>query len=136
MRAYQRLHTFDVGQPIKPWLAKIAYRLAQERWRTNMRQKTRERTAAQILKQNRDEREPADRLIAAEQSDALWQAVYALPMAERTAVVLYYREGLSVKDIAAVMGVAPGTVKTHLFRARSQIQANLRSKGFDEGDLP
>ena len=33
VRAYQRLDTFDVTQPMKPWLVKIAYRLAQEHWR-------------------------------------------------------------------------------------------------------
>jgi DNA-directed RNA polymerase specialized sigma24 family protein len=33
------------------------------------------------------------------------------------------------------MGVASGTVKTHLVRARSQIQINLRGRQFDEGDL-
>jgi len=37
----------------------------------------------------------------------LWQAVYALPMAQRTAVVLYYREGLAVEEVAKAMGVSP-----------------------------
>ena len=42
--------------------------------------------------------------------------------------MLYYREDLTVKDVAEAMGVSPGTVKTHLFRARSQIQALLRGR--------
>jgi len=135
VRAYERLDTFDVRQPMKPWLVKIAYRLAQQRWRTQVRQTARERAAGLMLTQNRGDGMPAERLFAAERSDLLWQAVYALPVAERTAVVLYYRENLLVKDVAAVMGISPGTVKTHLFRARSQIQVNLRARGFDEGDI-
>ncbi len=89
-----------------------------------------------MLEQNGGDGSPAERLFAAERSDILWQAVYALPMAERTAVVLYYREEMSVKEVAAAMGISPGTVKTHLFRARSQIQVSLRAKGFEEGDIP
>jgi len=136
VRAYQRLDTFDVRRPMKPWLVKIAYHLAQEKRRTQVRQAARERAAAIEREQNDAVERPGQSLIAAERSDLLWQAVYALPMAERTAVLLYYRESLSVKEVAAVMGISPGTVKTHLFRARSQVQLNLRAKGIDEGDIP
>ena len=65
----------------------------------------------------------------------LWQAVQALPLAQRTAVVLYYRENMAVSDVARAMDVSPGSVKTHLFRARAQIQRELLVLGFDEGDL-
>jgi RNA polymerase sigma-70 factor, ECF subfamily len=135
VRAYERLHTFDVRQPMKPWLVKIAYRLAQQRWRTQERQSARQEAAATMRKQRGDDPGPADRLLVDEQSQLLWQAVCELSMAQRTAVVLYYRENLTVSDVAAAMGVSPGTVKTHLFRARAQIQANLQAKGFDQGDL-
>jgi RNA polymerase sigma-70 factor (ECF subfamily) len=135
VRAFRRVDTFDVRYPMKPWLVKIAYRLANETWRTDARRAAREKATAIAREQNRADELPAESLLKAERSELLWQAVYALPMAERTAVVLYYREGMPVNDVAAVMGVSPGTVKTHLFRARSQIQVNLKAKGFDEGDL-
>jgi DNA-directed RNA polymerase specialized sigma24 family protein len=48
---------------------------------------------------------------------------------------LSLRENLSVKEVAGALGVSPGTVKTHLFRARSQIQTSLRGQDFDEGDI-
>jgi len=136
VRAFRRLDSFDERNPMKPWLVKIAYRLAQEQWRSSTRQKERERTAGALREGIRDDRAPGAEVFAAEQSDLLWQAVQALPMAERTAVVLYYRENLSVKEVAAAMGVSTGTVKTHLFRARSQIRVNLQRVGFDEGDIP
>jgi RNA polymerase sigma factor (sigma-70 family) len=136
VRAYQRLDAFDVRQPMKPWLVTIAYRLARQRWRTQRRE-AEHRQAAATLRQARarDDPGPTGRLLADEQSETLWQVVYELPMAQRTAVVLYYREGLTVNEVARAMGVSPGTVKTHLFRARAQIQVGLRAKGYDEGDL-
>ena len=137
VRAYERLELFDVRQPMKPWLYKIAYRLAQEQRRAQTRETARQHVAATMHDQDQDrvERGPAERLFADERSAMLWQAVSELPMAQRTAVVLYYRENLKVQEVASALGVSTGTVKTHLFRARSQIQASLRGKEFDGGDL-
>jgi RNA polymerase sigma-70 factor (ECF subfamily) len=136
VRAFERLDTFDVRRPMKPWLARIAYRLAQERGRARRRDRARREAAAGLLHQNGCTSRPIDSLLVDEQSTMLWQAVHGLPMAERTAIVLYYREGLTVSEAASAMGVSPGTVKTHLFRARAKIQADLRAKGFDEGGVP
>jgi RNA polymerase sigma-70 factor, ECF subfamily len=48
-----------------------------------------------------------------------------LPARERTAVVLHYRDGLPVRDIAAALGVTDGTIKTMLFRARHRMRERL-----------
>jgi RNA polymerase sigma-70 factor, ECF subfamily len=135
VQAYERLGLFDLRQPMKPWLYKIAYRLAQQQWRAQSREAAHLKAAATISAENRSESGPAEKLFADEQAELLWHAVSELPMAQRTAVVLYYREHLPVNDVAKTMGVTPGTVKTHLTRARSQIQINLRRKKFDGSDL-
>jgi RNA polymerase sigma-70 factor (ECF subfamily) len=135
VRAYERLDLFDVRQPMKPWLCKIAYRLAQQRWRGQGREAARQEAAAPMLAQDRGDPGPAEKLLADERSEILWQAVSELPMAQRTAVVLYYRENLTVNEVAQAIGVSPGTVKTHLVRARSRIHEFLRGRQFDEGDI-
>ncbi len=48
----------------------------------------------------------------------------------REAVVLRYREELPVDEIAAVMGIPVGTVKTYLFRARKELAAVLSAGGW------
>ena len=48
---------------------------------------------------------------------------------ERTAVVLYYRDQLPVRDIARALGVTTGTIKTLLFRARRHLRQRLQSTG-------
>jgi RNA polymerase sigma factor (sigma-70 family) len=135
VRAYERLDLFDVSQPMKPWLYKIAYRLAQQRRRAQSRETAHQQSAATMRGQNRSDPGPAERLVADERSEMLWEAVSELPMAQRTAVVLYYRENLTVNEVAKAVGVSPGTIKTHLFRARSQIQVSLRGREFDKSDL-
>ena len=137
VRAYERLDLFDERQPIKPWLYKIAYRLAQQRWRAHAREAAHLKVAATLPSHTRAEPGPGERLFADEQAEMLWQAVSQLPMAQRSAVVLYYREHLSVNEVAKTMGVTPGTVVQAPpgSAPRSQIRVNLRGWEFDEGDL-
>jgi RNA polymerase sigma-70 factor (ECF subfamily) len=58
-------------------------------------------------------------------ADRFWRAVDALPKQQRAVVVLHYLEDRSVRDIAAVLDLAEGTVKAHLSRARAALAARL-----------
>lgn len=40
-------------------------------------------------------------------------------------MILHYRQGLSVAEIAAALGVTAGTIKTQLFRARRNLRMKL-----------
>ena len=64
-------------------------------------------------------------LIVGEDDRALWRSVSALPPGERTAVILHYRQDMSVAEIAAALGVTAGTVKAQLFRARQKLRSTL-----------
>jgi RNA polymerase sigma-70 factor (ECF subfamily) len=56
---------------------------------------------------------------AAEPPDAgFWAAVRALPERQAQVVALHYLEDRSVADIAAVLNISDGAVKTHLHRGR------------------
>lgn len=68
----------------------------------------------------------ADRARRAE----LWEAVSRLPAALRTAVHLYYAEGYSTEEIAAMTDCPPATVRTRLRRARMKLKDLLG--GFDD----
>jgi RNA polymerase sigma-70 factor (sigma-E family) len=56
---------------------------------------------------------------------ALAEALRALPQRQRDAVVLRYLVDLSEADVAATLGVAPGTVKSHLHRAVEHLRRVL-----------
>jgi RNA polymerase sigma-70 factor (ECF subfamily) len=55
----------------------------------------------------------------------LWGAVRMLSLRQQQAVVLRYRLDLTVEDAAAAMGCDPGTVRTHLARAREALRARM-----------
>jgi RNA polymerase sigma-70 factor (ECF subfamily) len=66
----------------------------------------------------RPERVTLDR----EQARRLWQAVDQLPEAHRLVVVLRYQEELSYEEIAQVLGIRLGTVKSRLYHAHKKLQ--------------
>ena len=55
----------------------------------------------------------------------LWAACRALPEAQRTAVVLRYYEQLEYDEIAALTGVAEGTVRSRVSRGLAVLRAGL-----------
>jgi RNA polymerase sigma-70 factor (ECF subfamily) len=65
---------------------------------------------------------------------AFWAAVGRLPVRQRHVVALHYLEDRSVRDIAAVLEIAEGTVKAHLHAAR-QTLAQLLGAELDPEDI-
>lgn len=63
---------------------------------------------------------------------ALQEAIGRLRPEYREVVVLRYREDLPVQEIAEIMNLPAGTVKTHLFRARKELAAILGPQGWGE----
>jgi RNA polymerase sigma factor (sigma-70 family) len=55
----------------------------------------------------------------------IWSAVRSLPKRQQQVIALYYLEDYSVGDVAAVLGIAEGTVKTHLHQARNALREQL-----------
>jgi RNA polymerase sigma-70 factor, ECF subfamily len=96
------------------WVRRVAWNLATSRWR-------RVRTALAFARRQREEAVPGpgpDRV-------ALVAALARLPERQRRAIVLRYLADLPVSVIAEELGVAEGTVKSWLHRARTTLAEQL-----------
>jgi RNA polymerase sigma-70 factor (ECF subfamily) len=122
VRAFKNLHRYDDTRPFYPWLAAIAVRLAHNWLRQHGRTLRREGTPIDNAPAPTEPAAALSALIAHERSHRVWAMVASLPARERVAVILHYRDGLPVRDIAATLGVTDGTIKTMLFRARRQMR--------------
>lgn len=71
------------------------------------------------------EPDPEDAAVRAELGARLWDALGIMPDAERHAIVLAYRDGLTQSEIAERLGWPIGTVKTRTRRALARLRVSL-----------
>jgi RNA polymerase sigma-70 factor (ECF subfamily) len=55
----------------------------------------------------------------------VWSAVRTLPRRQQQVVALHYLEGYTLRDIAATLSIAEGTVKAHLHQGRNALKQQL-----------
>lgn len=114
LKAYRHIATFRGEGRFVSWLLRIAY---QEFVSSRRR----------ALEPLAEEASPVDagagdRLVA---SLSLEQAMTALRVEEQAALTLHYHEQLTHPEIAAVMAVPVGTVKSLILRGREKLRARL-----------
>jgi len=134
LRVFRTIHRFRGQSSLRTWIYRIAVNQARNRHRFWRRR-------------HRNDQVSLDAHIAAhgdfpstlglrpdrvfEQKELgvrLQRALDRLPFEQRTAIVLREIDGLSYEDIAFSLGVAIGTVKSRLTRARQALRADLRSE--------
>ena len=113
VRAWERLPSFRGQSSLATWLHRLAVNVVLEKWRSNKREALRMIDDADGL--------ALDARPAQHDPDVLMDvetAVTRLPAGARTVFVLHDIEGYSHDEIASMTGIAAGTSRTQLFRAR------------------
>ncbi len=122
VRALRAIDSYDPGRPFAPWLYQIARNVA------------RNRIAAEAVRRTESLpiRDPAatdpqpDRLAEhAEVRARLEQTLAVLPEQRRTAFRLVDVEGMGAAEAGRIMGISPGTVRSHVHHARSHLRSAL-----------
>jgi RNA polymerase sigma factor (sigma-70 family) len=68
--------------------------------------------------------------------DVVWPLVRDLPTRQRAVLVLRYYEGLSEAEIADLLGVSRGTVKSHAARALAMLRKRIAADDAELGVAP
>jgi len=123
VRAYRRYPLLREPARFRAWIVRIAFRLALDHARAASRRARRELAAA----------DPAtsaptveDLAASRELEQRILRAVDALPKKLRIAVVLAAIEGHAVSDVARLLRLPEGTVKSRLFQARKILAEKLQ----------
>lgn len=132
LRVFRTIHRFRGQSSLKTWIYRIAVNQARNRHRFWRRRHRADQVSldAHIATHGEFAGVPdsrPDRVLAQKElAGRLQHALDALPFDQRTAIVLREIDGLSYEEIAYSLGVAIGTVKSRLTRARLALRAELR----------
>ncbi len=74
---------------------------------------------------NLDEPSAVEKFQEKEHAEIVWEAVASLPKLWSIAVLLFYREGKSIAEVAKIMRTRENTVKTYLYRSREKLRNKL-----------
>jgi RNA polymerase sigma-70 factor (ECF subfamily) len=124
-------HRFRRESRFSTFVYRVAANAALNRRRTLGRSRTRERLLAEHQSGGLDlpstPRDPGDAAEGAEAQSRVQEALQSLPNDLRIAVVLYDIEGLAYGEIANVLEVPEGTVKSRIHRARNALRERLKA---------
>lgn len=123
VRAYRRFASLRDRTRFRAWLVRMTWRLALD-WRRG--QKRRDRREDSAARETPPVGNAEHELLARDRSGRLWAAIDELPAKYRLVVILSAIEGHGIHEVAALLGVPDGTVKSRLFEARRRLEARLR----------
>ena len=123
-KAYRSFRQLRDRQRFRAWLVRMTWRMALDRQRANKRRFARE-GAEDVVAAGLQEPSTADVVIAKERAEQLWSAIEALPEKLRLVIVLAGIEGHDIREVALLLDVPDGTVKSRLFLARKQLKERL-----------
>ena len=133
-RAFARLASYDPQRRFAAWFLQIVRNVTID----HLRQK---RLKTVSLSQLEDagyrgppsgsaESSPYRQAVHGQLADAIDRALQRLRPEYREVVVLHYQEGLTNLEIAEILALPSGTVKTHLHRARKELASMLTEEGW------
>ncbi len=130
-RAHKNRDRFRGESTLSTWLMQIAVNLIRDHARNRRLQFWKRRQALEPAAQwTPDGRlSPEGSTAVREKVQAVWRAAAALSEKQRMVFLLRFVEEMELLEIAAVMGLAEGTVKTHLFRAVQAIREQVGDEG-------
>lgn len=133
IRAFQNFHRFDGRSAVRTWLFRIAHNLCIDRARKADR--SFQESSLTQLTEDGDEVldvpdarwEPEQIVLDDELATKVEQAIESMSEKLRAVLLLHDREDMPYEEIAQLLSVPVGTVKSRLFLARSHLQNALRN---------
>ena len=119
LKAYRSFNRLRDRDRFRAWLVRMTWRLALDRRRSDQRRSSREeRVAADAVT-------PVAAAPVDDRAELLWRAIDSLSEKLRVVIVLAAIQGHDIREVAALLELPEGTVKSRLFLARQQLKDAL-----------
>jgi len=136
VRVFKNLTKLRQKEMFNIWIMKIAVNLVKDFLRGKSRDSSVfDRNIQDEMQDKQTETQaygktPEEIIISEERNKAILQSLSRIKPSFREILVLYYVEGLSLKEISSVSGIPEGTVKSRLSRGRGAMMEKLKSMGY------
>ena len=133
LKAYRALDSYEPGTNAKAWLFKILKNAYINQYRKKARRPTKVDYEDYIGYQDREDQASVEFLDLREEifdnliGDEVTSAVNALPVDFRAVILLCDVEGFTYEEIAKIIDIPIGTVRSRLHRARNMLKEKLAS---------
>ncbi|MFX3632780.1 MAG: RNA polymerase sigma factor [Candidatus Pristimantibacillus sp.] len=125
IKAYYKIHTFRGQSSFKTWLFAITRNLALNELKSSYFR----RILLFEKVNNQDVAQSAEAAYLHNQSTAeIWGIIMKLSVKLREVLVLDLEHDLTIQEIANLLGLAEGTVKSRLFRARRAVEKEWKNR--------
>lgn len=122
VRAHRCFAQLRDPEHFRAWMVRVTYRLAIDRWRSDRRRQAREEAAVDPPAGSSAE----DLALASERAARLRAAIDDLPDKLRLVIILSAIDGHDVQEVARLLEIPVGTVKSRLFLARKGLAGRLQ----------
>lgn len=122
LKIWKGLPGFAGKSSLKSWVYRVAYNVAVDRLRKNKNKEL-------LLKENQEVPSEQNLPETLRTQELVQKGLRTLSEDHRTVLVLNALEGLTIEEIAAIIEVPEGTVKSRLHHARENIKKYLQSQG-------
>jgi RNA polymerase sigma-70 factor (ECF subfamily) len=121
LAAWRAIDRYDRNRPFRPWLMRIVVNAARDLRRRQAVRRTDDLSPALAAGGPSPERDTERALLR----ERLAGALAALPERQRLAVTMFDAEGFAHSEIAEVLGIPEGTVRSDVFHARRALRTIL-----------
>ncbi len=125
VKIYKGIGTFKNKSKLSTWIAKIAYFTALNYVKKNKKSDTHEDLEGTMMIKE-DTAEPDELLVKKNTAEYLNKLIASLPEQYRLILTLYHLEEFSIQEIHDTTGIAKGTIKNYLFRARKMLKDKIK----------
>ena len=123
LRAYEARNRYQEGKNVSTWLFTIAYNICRNHYRSNAYET---QLSATLDADPISEEQIEVQLDAAALDDALAQVLSELPPPLHQLFSLHYQEELTIPQVAEIVGIPEGTVKSRLHKTMNIIRKKLK----------
>jgi RNA polymerase sigma-70 factor (ECF subfamily) len=129
LKIFENLDRYDGGFPLIAWIVSLSRNLCIDRYRRKKREKSfRFVSDDAVMPLLRSEDDPSAEALRKERTKMLFSALAEIPEDLAEILVLRDLDGLAYDEIGRALTLPDGTVKSRLFRARTEVAKKIRER--------